>query len=74
MLFYAFLIGVRKCINLFRAGKLHLGINFLCRELTPQSFLLFILHLDSASLVMSQAEEMQALINFCGLPYIFFSP
>lgn len=22
---------------------------------------------------MSQAEEMQALINFCGLPYIFFS-
>lgn len=21
---------------------------------------------------MSRAEEMQALINFCGLPYIFF--
>lgn len=42
------------------------------RELVRQSSLLCILHLDSASLVMSQVEEMQALINFCGLPYIFF--
>lgn len=53
-----------------------MGIIFLVESLTLQSLLLCILHLDSASLVMSRAEEMQALINFCGLPYffIFFFP
>lgn len=37
----------------------------------PRSSLCILL-LDSASLVMSPGEEMQALINFCGLLYIFF--